>query len=270
MKNTTEQIWFGPLIGFIFGMAATHNVIAAAILAFLGLVIQGGILTARKNATLHNTSLLGEEADFVKVIIGLAAIVIKADGKIGERQLGFVEKKLMRDYSARRVQKLMSLLKDELKEEKEVEQFTNQIEEEFTDASKIQLMHFLIGLSILDGVLATGELNCLREISVKINLSLRTFDTILAMFKFRHEYEQRNTNPKKKTSSQLLDSAYKILGIDKTVTDVEVKKAYRKLAVAHHPDKVTHLGEEFLKAANEKFQIIVSAYDLIQKDRKFV
>jgi len=63
------------------------------------------------------------------------------------------------------------------------------------------------------------------------------------------------------------DSYYKILGVDKTVSDEEIKKAYRKLAVKYHPDKVSYLGEDIKKAANEKFQKINEAYEKIKKER---
>jgi DnaJ like chaperone protein len=131
-------------------------------------------------------------------------------------------------------------------------------------------MHFLIGIVTADGVLTNDESIWLRKLAVQIELNIRTFDAILAMFRFRNEYERQKEQPARRTSSQMLDSAYKILEIEKTVSDQEVKKAYRKLAVLHHPDKVSHLGTEFQKTANEKFQIIVAAYELIQKQRKFV
>jgi DnaJ like chaperone protein len=64
-----------------------------------------------------------------------------------------------------------------------------------------------------------------------------------------------------------VDSDYKILGIDEKATDEEVKKAYRKMAVAHHPDKVAQMGEEYQKGAKEKFQQIQDAYEAIKKRR---
>jgi DnaJ like chaperone protein len=64
-----------------------------------------------------------------------------------------------------------------------------------------------------------------------------------------------------------VDSAYKILEIDKSVTDDEVKKAYRRMANKHHPDKVAYLGDDVKKAASEKFKKIKDAYDQIKKER---
>jgi DnaJ like chaperone protein len=57
------------------------------------------------------------------------------------------------------------------------------------------------------------------------------------------------------------------LEIDHGASDSEVKKAYRKMAVKYHPDKVSHLGEEFKKAANEKFLKVKEAYEKIKKER---
>ena len=50
-------------------------------------------------------------------------------------------------------------------------------------------------------------------------------------------------------------------------TDAEVKKAYRAAAIKHHPDKVSHLGEDVRKAAEEKFAQVNEAYERIKKAR---
>ena len=50
-------------------------------------------------------------------------------------------------------------------------------------------------------------------------------------------------------------------------TDEEVRKAYRKMAIMYHPDKVATLGEDVQKAAEEKFKAISQAYEAICKER---
>ena len=63
-------------------------------------------------------------------------------------------------------------------------------------------------------------------------------------------------------------SAYKILEITPDASDDEIKKAYRKMAVKYHPDKVSHLGGDVVKAAKEKFQKLNTAYNQIKKERE--
>ena len=62
---------------------------------------------------------------------------------------------------------------------------------------------------------------------------------------------------------------YKVLEITKDATDTEVKKAYRKLAVKFHPDKIGNLGEGPRKKAKERFIQIQEAYEQIKKVRGF-
>jgi DnaJ like chaperone protein len=64
-----------------------------------------------------------------------------------------------------------------------------------------------------------------------------------------------------------VEAAYKVLEISSSATNEEIKKAYRKMAVRFHPDKVSHLGPEFQKSANEKFARVNEAYNKIKKER---
>ena len=61
--------------------------------------------------------------------------------------------------------------------------------------------------------------------------------------------------------------AYNILEIRENATNEEIIKAYRKMALKFHPDKVSYLGEDVQKAASEKFQKLNEAYQTISKDR---
>jgi DnaJ like chaperone protein len=118
-----------------------------------------------------------------------------------------------------------------------------------TQEVRVQLVHYLFGIAKADGDVGTAEINVISRIATMLGIPAVEFESLRNMF-------YRN-----------VDSDYKILGVDEKATDEEVKKAYRKMAVAHHPDKVAHMGEEYLKGAKEKFQQIQDAYEAIKKRR---
>jgi DnaJ like chaperone protein len=60
---------------------------------------------------------------------------------------------------------------------------------------------------------------------------------------------------------------YEILGVARGADESEIKKAYRKMAMKYHPDKVRGLGEQHEKSANEKFIKVQDAYEQIKKER---
>ena len=60
---------------------------------------------------------------------------------------------------------------------------------------------------------------------------------------------------------------YQTLGVSKSASAAEIKKAYRKMVKKYHPDKLTGLGDEHLQGAKEKFQNIQAAYETIKKER---
>ena len=93
--------------------------------------------------------------------------------------------------------------------------------------------------------------NVIKNIAQKLGVSQTDFESLKNMF-------YRDVN-----------SDYKILGVDASATDDQIKKAYRKMAIAHHPDKVASMGEEYQKGAQEKFMKIQEAYENIKKKRGF-
>jgi DnaJ like chaperone protein len=94
-----------------------------------------------------------------------------------------------------------------------------------------------------------SELDVLDSIASAIGLSNIDRDSLLNMYR------------------QSADSAYKVLGIEPTATDDEVRKAYKKMALKYHPDKVANAGENIRQQATEKFRAINEAYEYIKKVR---
>jgi hypothetical protein len=61
------------------------------------------------------------------------------------------------------------------------------------------------------------------------------------------------------------DKFYDILGVSKTASQDEIKKAYRNLARKYHPDRYSNASEEEKKLAENRFKEINEAYENLTK-----
>jgi DnaJ like chaperone protein len=88
--------------------------------------------------------------------------------------------------------------------------------------------------------------------------------------KAKQKEEKQHDSEKIKTDSDLtFDEACTILGINTNSSVDEIKTAYKTKVKEYHPDKVSGLGEELQKLAQQKTQQINSAYNTIKKFRNF-
>jgi DnaJ like chaperone protein len=187
--------------------------------------------------------------DFAASLIVLSAAVMKADGKVVKSELDFVRRFFIQQFGEQLARENILVLRELLKKEINIREVSNQIRIYMDHPSRLQLIHYLFGISMADGHVHAKEVELISKISTYLGISTMDFDSIRAMF-YKDIY-----------------SAYKILEITPDANDEEIKKAYRKMAAKYHPDKVSHLGEEFQAAAKEKFQKVQAAYAQIKKER---
>ena len=189
--------------------------------------------------------------DFTASLLVLSAAVMKSDGRILKSELDYVKKFLARQFGEENAQQQLLMLKEILKQEIPLHQVCDQIKQFMPHSERLQLIHYLFGISKADDHVHELELQTIHSIANFLGISAADFNSLKAMY-FRDA-----------------TSDYKILEIETSATDEEVKKAYRKMAVKFHPDKVAALGEEIQKAAKEKFQKVLQAYENIKKQRGF-
>lgn len=187
--------------------------------------------------------------DFAVSLLVLTAAVMKSDGRVVKSELDYVKKFLVGQFGQEQATELLPVLKDLLSKDIPVYDVCVQIRQFMPEAQRIQLLHYLFGISKADGAVDQKEASLIEEISNHLNIDRPDFESVRAMY-------WRN-----------VDSDYKILEVEVTATDDEVKKAFRKMAVKYHPDKVIDLGEAAQKNAKEKFQLVQEAYDNIRKKR---
>lgn len=189
---------------------------------------------------------------YVMSLLVLVASVMKADGKVLKSELNYVKDFFVRSFGSASAQEALKLLRDLLTQNIPVTDVCRQIQKNMDYSSRLQLLHFLFGIAQADGKVDSNEQKLIDHIASSMGISGKDFESIKSMF-------VPNT-----------DAAYKILEVDSTASDEEIKKAYRKMAMKYHPDKVSYLGEDFQKAAKEKFQKVNEAYENLKKERNLV
>ncbi|MDC6366328.1 MULTISPECIES: TerB family tellurite resistance protein [Flavobacteriaceae] len=225
----------GAILGFVVG----------SLLDNLG-DSNGGSRTVFQDFTKQNVS----PADFELNLLSLCSIIIKADGQVNQRELDYVRQYFLSTYGKEKANAIFRTFNDVIKKrEISAQRICTYLVQRTRYEVRLQLLHFLFGIANSDGQVSKSEIDKLREIAGYLRVGQYDFESIMAMF------------------IKSADNAYKILEIEKSATDDEVKKAYRNMAKKYHPDRVVTENEAIKKGAEEKFKEVQKAYETIQKER---
>lgn len=200
----------------------------------------------------------GQRNSFLFALLVLASYIIKADGRVMHSEMELVRGFLRANFGEAAVSQgdgILRRLFDEQKTQgaynfkRTVADCCRQIAANMDYSQRLQLLNFLVLISQADGSVHEDEITALKECAAWMRMSQADVDSMLNL------------------RSDSLDDAYKVLGVSPSATDDEVRRAYRKLALQHHPDRVAALGEDIRRAAEKKFQKINEAKERIYKAR---
>jgi DnaJ like chaperone protein len=232
--------WLGGGLGFVLG---------GPIGGLLGFLVGTAVDETGQFNSYETEPATTARGDFGMSLLVLIAAVLKADGKVVKSELDYVKQFFIRQFGEYSAKQALIVLRDMLKQDIPVTDVCSQIRMNMDYSSRLQLLHLLFNLSVADTSVSKPELDAIQLISNNLGISSTDFMSIRNMF------------------VPETDSAYRILEIEPSATNEEIRKAYRKMAVKYHPDKVTHLGEEYRKTADQKFRMVNEAYDRIKKER---
>jgi DnaJ like chaperone protein len=242
-----SQSFWGGLLGFIIG-------------SFIDGASKARVVINRRTTTRNS---------FIKTLLVFTTAVVKSDnGKMVRSELDFVRAYLLRILGPEKTQEALLILRDMLDREFDIATVAQQFGRNASIHEKLTMLQFLFGLAATDGTVAPSEMETIRFISRGMGIADRDFEALKAMFfGWQGNYGGSYSSSQGYRTTYSIDSDYKVLEIEPSTTDEEVKKAYRKQAMKHHPDKVNHLGEEIRKAAEERFAKLNEAYERIKKTR---
>ncbi|MBR5018456.1 MAG: TerB family tellurite resistance protein [Bacteroidales bacterium] len=198
---------------------------------------------------------------FMVSLLVLSSAVIRADGYTRHAELEHVRKFIRQNFGDNMVDEAMNILTELNRKQVNIYEVGAQIADNMNYSQRLQLFHYLTQIARADGEFTESEKSVLEAIAGAIRLSSSDAASIIAM------YYKGSSGTGSSQSGYSVESAYAVLEISPSATDDEVKSAYRRMAMKHHPDKVATLGPEVQKAAAEKFRKIQEAYETIKQER---
>lgn len=184
-------------------------------------------------------------------IIVLIACVIKSDGRVLKSEINYIKPFLLKTFGEAGAKQALLLLKELLKQDIDAKAVAQQIGQHINYSTRLELVHLLLAVANADGELHELELEIIASISMNMSVQDADYQSILALY-------QRSKDA---------NWAYTALEITPSATNEEVKKAYRRMAMKYHPDKVANAGEEIRQQATDKFRAINEAYEHIKQQR---
>jgi len=203
----------------------------------------------------------------------LFAAIMKADGRIMRTELVYVSNALHKLFPTEQVPALIDELKEILHQNFSIGVACTQLVQIYSLQERISILYMLVGLAQADGYVDPQERYLLYQIAARLSLNPTYVDAFLrghASYTYTTSGTESGYNDSHYSAPYNRSSAtdpYKVLGIEPTASDTQVKAAYRKLVNMWHPDRFQSKSQEEIDRATEKFKEIQAAYEIIQNAR---
>lgn len=246
----------GALLGYFIGKAISpDNQIAGG---------ESASFTASHRGPYRNT---GTQQDINAALMVLIAAVMKVDGQVKRSELDFVKRFLLANYGEERGKEMLKVLQQMVQRDIPIDRVCAQIKVNTDYSTRYHMVDFLFGIGGADGEFHQSEINMLRLIAQYLGISTSDYTSIFERHVGYADGSGYSDSNRRSSGGTYNKDPYRVLGIDSSATDDEVKKAYRRMAMKYHPDRVAGMSEELQRNAVEQMKEINEAYDVIKQRR---
>jgi len=260
--------WWGKFLGGAVGFTMGGP---------LGLLIGGVIGHKFVDKALQGSDNELTQAAFFSATFSIMGHIAKADGHVSQDEIAMAQQimdQMKLDSEQKRA--AIELFNQGKQADFDLEGVLSQFKQVAHRRTTLLQMFLEIQLhaALADGKIDAAEQRIISKVAQQLGFSARHLEQLSTLVQSnlglggrRYQYGHTESN---KSHRELLKEAYEMLGMAKSNTDAEVKKAYRRLMNQHHPDKLVSKGlpEEMIQMATEKTQQIKAAYELVKESRK--
>lgn len=188
---------------------------------------------------------------FAAALLALFAHVSRVDGQVTKQEVLHVKQWLIRRFGAGEAADMMQMYREILQQQFDIAAITAQIKSNMDYYSRLELTRLLVEIAKSDNALHPAEIKAITQIASGLGISAADLKSLFGVT----------------GTARAAQNEYEVLGLPPSSSDEEVKRRYRELVKKYHPDRVSHLGEEFAKLAQEKFVTLQGAWEIIRKER---
>ncbi len=248
---------------------------APALLGFLGYIVFAGlagflILTAgfyafsfyiRRKVYAYEASRTETHKRFVHLLVNILVKMAELDGRFTKGELAAITNffQYSLHYNQEQMYWVKQLIKDARDTDVSMEELLGEFKSSFAAYEpRLILLELIYQIIYIKSPVDQRELGQARQIAVFLNI--RDYD--LRNIEAKYMYGRQESAA---SVVQLEEKYYAVLGLEQGADFTDIKKAYRKLSMQYHPDKVAHLGDEFKGVAEEKMKEINESYGFFKK-----
>lgn len=262
--------WWGKALGGAFGFMLGGPLGALLGIAF-GHNFDKGLGSIMSDGGMDPGQQERVQAAFFTATFSVMGHIAKADGKVTRDEIRMAEAVMTQMGLAADVRDSAKKLFNEGKSadfplDEVLDQFRKEVHRRGT---LIQMfLEIQLQAAYADGVLHEAEERVLLHICQKLGVAPAQLRRLEEMLKAGFGQHSQGAAGRSSSAMSVKD-AYRIMGVEKGISDADLKKAYRRLMSQHHPDKLVAKGlpEEMIQDATEKTQQIKQAYEKIKESR---